>query len=101
MHFRFLSFRSRAVPDLLQKSMPTFYNLYLAKQNIQRYNLLRQRKQDKHCKMLQLIWMMLLCRCQRFVLLSSLSVMSYVKSTLKSNTFSLKLGWLQGHVKDG
>lgn len=64
------------VPDLLQKSMPTFYNLYQEKQNIQRYNLLRQRKQDKHCKMLQLIWMMLLCRCQRFVLLSSLSVLS-------------------------
>lgn len=76
MHFRFLSFRSRTVPDLLQKSMPTFYNLYLAKQSIQRYNLLRQRKQDKHCKMLQLIWMMLLCRCQRFVLSSSLSVLS-------------------------
>lgn len=86
------------VPDLLQKSMPTFYNLCLAKQNIQRYNLLRQRKQEKHCKMLQLIWMMLLCRCQRFVLLSSLSVLS---STVKSNTFSLKPGWLQGHVEDG
>jgi hypothetical protein len=45
-----------------------------------------------------LIWMMLLCRCQRFVLLSSLSVLS---STVKSNTFSLKPGWLQGHVEDG
>lgn len=71
-YFRFLSFRSRAVPNRPWKSTLTFYNLYLAKQNIQKYNLLRQRKQDRHCKMLLLIWMMLLFHYQRFVLLSFL-----------------------------
>ena len=27
--------------------------------------------------------------------------LSFVKSTVKNNTFSLEPGWLQGHVEDG
>lgn len=88
MCFRFLNSESRIVLVLLQKCTLTFYDLYLAKQNIQRYNLMKQRKLDKHCKMLLLIWMTLLCLCQRFVLSLSLSLFLMPNGIVNSTPFS-------------